>query len=207
MNHGIVCFQGDLVASTIWKRAMGRSQFVAIYATRMLEGYGPGRDFGASWKSAFVHSVGEPAVLDPGGFGQRPGFRHPTGEYARYEPGYDLQFCGMVEGCAGELLSVAVPASVDDEEALRLLGEMALAEQELCERFWDQPHEKRNKCERRLRDVAGLIALREEWAFYMFKFSRYSPAAIFLSDSQSDVEAFAAAVANNGKPDDIVEKW
>jgi hypothetical protein len=207
MNHGVVCFRGDIVASTIWERAMGRSQFVAVYSTRMLEGHGLGRDFGASWKLAFVHSVGEPAVLDPGRFGQRPGFRHPTGEYARYEPGYDLQFCGMVEGCASELLSVAVPASVDDEEALRLLGEMALAEQELCERFWDQPHEKRNKSERRLRDVVGLIALREEWTFFMIKFSLYTPASIFLSDSQADVDALAAAVITNGNREDVVEKW
>src|SRR5579872_5049233 len=100
MNHGIVCIRGETVTSKLWEMAMGRSQYVALYTTRFIGGGHAWYDSGVSgpsWNSAFMHSIGEPAVFDPRGFGQRPGFRHPTGEYARYEPAYDLQFRKMVE--------------------------------------------------------------------------------------------------------------
>lgn len=205
MNHGIVCIRGDTVASTLWELAMGRSQFVAIYTTRIFDG--PNRSV-ASWDSAFMHSIGEPPVLDREGFGQRPGFRHPTGEYARYEPAYDAQFLKMVDLSSDRaLLSVAAPASVQDDEALRLLGEMHPAVSRLRERYWDQPHEKRTRRERRLRDVIGLIALREEWVFFISSFDRYTPAAIVLSDSQPVIKALVKAVAAEGKRDNLVETW
>ncbi len=208
MNHGIVCFRADIVASTIWEMAMGRSQFVAVYTERMLERHRPGHDSGASWNTAFVRSIGEPAVLDPEGFGQKPGFRHPTGEYARYEPACDVQFCAMVEHSAScAFLSVAVPAPVGDEEAQRLLGEMYPAMFQLHERYWDQPHEKRRRHERRLRDVVGLIALHEEWAFVISSFDRYTPVAIVLSDNYSYVGTVVEAVVARGNRDDLVEKW
>ena len=209
MNHGIVCLRLDIVASAIWNMAMDRGQFVALYTAIHVPGgarflYDPAE----SWEFTFVRSIGEPAVLDPAGYGDRPGFRHPTGEYARYEPGYDSQFRVMIEHSPDRaFLSLAVPASVDDEEALRLLGEMHPAMFRLCERYWDQPHEKRTRRERRLRDVIGLIALREEWAFFISSFDRYTPAAVFLSDSASEVNAVAEAVVANGNRASLVETW
>ncbi|HVC92085.1 MAG TPA: hypothetical protein VND64_00265 [Pirellulales bacterium] len=197
MNHGLVSYRPEVVASSIWDRAMSRGQFVAIYTERLVEG-------GGDWNSAFVHSIGEPAVLDPEGFGERPGFRHPTGEYARY----NSQFCTMVEHSAKHaFLSVAVPSSAEDEEALRLLGEMSPAMFRLRERYWEQPHEKRTRRERRLRDVIGLIALRDEWAFFISSFDRYTPAAIVLADSESDVNGVAEAVISGGNRANVVEKW
>src|SRR5579863_6401757 len=98
MNHGIVCLRIDIVASTIWNMAMDRGQFVALYtATHAPVGGRSRYDPVEIWELAFVRSIGEPAVLDPQGFGERPGFRHPTGEYARYEPDCDARFCAMVE--------------------------------------------------------------------------------------------------------------
>jgi hypothetical protein len=130
------------------------------------------------------------------------------GEYARYEPAYDVQFRGMVEECRRDALhALAVPASVDDDGALCLLGDMVSESPALYERFWDRPHEKRNKSERRLRNVLGLIVTCEDWAFFMIRFSRYTPAVIFLSDSPSDVEAVAAAAVDDGNPGQLIEKW
>ena len=205
MNHGIVCLRLDTVASTIWNMAMDRGQFVALYTTTHVPGGARSTEI---WELTFVRSIGEPAVLDPEGFGDRPGFRHPTGEYARYEPDCDAQFCAMVEHSSDRaFLSLAVAAAVDDDEAQRLLGEMYAAMFRLRERYRDQPHEKRTRRERRLRDVIGLITLREEWAFFISSFDRYTPAAIFLSGNQSDVEAVAEAVVGNGNRDGLIETW
>jgi hypothetical protein len=189
--------------------AMDRGQFVAVYTTTHVPGGGSYGDGPAEiWELMFVRSIGEPAVLDPQGFGERPGFRHPTGEYARYEPNYDAQFCDMVARSTGRaFLSLALPASVDDEEAQRLLGEMHPAMFRLRERYWDQPHENRTRRKRRLRDVIGLIALREEWAFFISSFDRYTPAAIFLSDSASDCDAVAAAVVADDNRDGLIVTW
>ncbi len=209
MNHGIVSRRPEVVASSVWDRAMSRGQFVAIYTERLGEGGGVWNStFVRSWNSTFVHSIGEPAVLDPEGFAERPGFRHRTGEFARYEPSYDALFCAIVEHCARHaFLSIAVPTSVEDGEAQRLLGEMYPAMFRLQERYWDQPHEKRTRRERRLRDVVGLIALREEWAFFISGFDRYIPCAIVLSDDDTDIEAVAEAVVADGNRDSLVEKW
>jgi hypothetical protein len=209
MNHGIVCLRLDIVASSIWNIAMARGEFVAAYTTTHVPGGGSYGDGPAEiWVLTFVRSIGEPAVLDPQGFGDRPGFRHPTGEYARYEPGYNSQFCVMIEHSPDRaFLSLAVPASVDDEEAQSRLGEMYPAMFRLRERYWDQPHEKRTRRERRLRDVIGLITLREDWAFFISSFDRYTPAAIFLSDSDSDVDAVAAAAVTDGNLHSVIEKW
>lgn len=208
MNHGIICLGGEIVAATLWDMAMGCGRFVALYTARTF-GDGHHTDHsGAAWDSAFVHSIGEPEVLDPEGFGRRPGFRHPTGEYARYEPAYDAQFRKMVELSQDHaFLSIAVPASVRDAEALRLLGEMYPALFRLRDRYWDRPHERRPRRERRLRDVIGLIAVREEWAFFISSFDRYTPCAIVLSDSQSVIAALAEAVAAARNRDHLVETW
>jgi hypothetical protein len=201
MNHGIVSNRPGVVAASVWDRAMSRGQFVAIYTERFIEGVG-------DWNSTFVHSIGEPAVLDPEGFGKRPGFRHPTGEYARYEPSYDAQFCAIAEHCAGHsFLSIALPTSVEDEETLRLLGEMYPAMFRLRERYWDQPHEKRARRERRLRDVIGFIALREEWTCFFSGFDRYTPCTIVLSDNRSYIEAVTEAIVADSNWDNLVETW
>ena len=65
----------------------------------------------------------------------------------------------------------------------------------------------RQRHERRLRDVVGLIALHEEWAFFISSFDCYTPVAIVLSDNHSYVETIIEAVVTRGNRDDLVEKW
>jgi len=102
MNHGAVIFAGS-VESRVWDMAMDRQQFVALYT-----------DVGNPeevWRSAFVRSVGEPPLswfvsdevrrkeLESDLQSASPRFRHPTGEYGRYD--VDVLSCWLsaARGC------------------------------------------------------------------------------------------------------------
>jgi hypothetical protein len=200
MNHGIVCRLTEAVSAYVWDLAMSRGQFVALYTVKRSSDL---------WLSTVVRSIGEPVAFDPLGLGQQPGFRHPTGEYARYEPEYDQQFVKMVEHCTcnGDLTPV-LPATVSDQEAVWLLGKMHSVKGQVHEKFYDQqPLDKRPTSERRLRDLFRPIRLSNGWAFCLGVFHYTTPIVLFLADNPADIEALSERVKEDRLYNGLFEEW
>ncbi len=167
MNHGVVIV-GDALDSRIWDMAMGRGQFVAVYTHKYL---------GDShlWHSTFVPPTREPIRFPP-----TPDLDGHYCEYARYEPEYDGQFFQMCKSFRHP--TVVVPSVSGDEEAMRLLY-LFDSVSELSERFFDQPHDKRPKSERRLRDLLMPIRIRDGWAYFLEFIPRdEADMRVFLTD-------------------------
>jgi hypothetical protein len=203
MNHGIVCYCSDVIPSLIWNKVMTQGVLAAIYTTRSMERF-------IGWESAFARSLGEPPELDPEGYGTRPGYRHPAGEYARYEPMQERQFRRMYRDCEWRADSTLIlPATASDEEAMRLLGELHALMPELRMRLlgkmFDKRKRKRSEC--RLCDVIRPVRPGEGWACFLSCFKADAPAVVFLSDDLPDVESIYEAVNPDGFDYRGVERW
>jgi hypothetical protein len=107
MSHGVVMFRREGTDSRIWEMAMGRGQYIAVYAERRLEQKADGSDR-EPWASSLVPTAGEPRTHTP--FPDHP---ESVREYARYEPAYDAQFVEMCRDCTGYsgAPAVALPAT------------------------------------------------------------------------------------------------
>jgi hypothetical protein len=117
MNHGVVMFRrGDAPESQISRMAMGKGQFVAVYAPKATERW---EDESARrlWSSALAPAPGAPLEYRTARdrFGNRI-------EYARYEPAFDDQFLQICQRCSGAPHpTLVVPVTATDERAMRLV--------------------------------------------------------------------------------------
>src|SRR5260370_41323912 len=92
--------------------------------------------------------------------------------------------------------TVVVPSITDDQEGMRLLYQIRSGLSQLYERYFDQPHDKRSKSERRLRDLLMPIRLRDGWAYFLALIARdESDLRVFLTDdpaAEALIEEFKA---------------
>jgi hypothetical protein len=136
MIHGVLMFHGGIPDSRVWDLAINRRQLIALYTSRDAERE-PDRAPFRVWEPAFVHSLGEPKELDPEGYGQRPGYRSPYGEYARYEPTYSEQFTLMCQLCSRSP-TVVLPTTGSDNDALSLLADFEYLQQYLWSYLYER---------------------------------------------------------------------
>jgi hypothetical protein len=206
MNHGMMCFREDGIAARVWDEAESRGESVAIITSKSVEYAGYLRDKG-TWHRAFVRSFGEPAALDPEGYGQRPGFRHPTGEIVRYEPDSRKQFLYILPDCRHT--TAILRATLSDDEALRLFAELYLAYHLAFDILYELSHtdvKLRKTGRRRLRDKLGFVHVHNEWGLFLVEY-KYTSLLIYLCGSASDVESLAELVVAGERHGRLIEKW
>jgi hypothetical protein len=235
MNHGVVMFQWrDVPESRIWDMAMSRGQFVAIYTCRSVEHRCSTEDL---WRSTFVRPIAEPPLswfcsdeklrlkLENDLQSAHPRFRHPTGEYGRYEPEYDEQFFKMCGHCSGYGASATavLPSTASDADAMRLLGEIRSMWNDawayLHDRFCKPPlhdNRHRHKSHSTLSELIKPIHLREGWAYFLGFCHRPEGVAVFLCDDESDLEGLLKPAVSDEPPIrkadwldhyGVIEKW
>jgi hypothetical protein len=206
MNHGMVCFREDGIAARVWDEAESRGESVAIVTSKSVEYRGNWHGHN-NWHRAFLRSFGEPAALDPEGYGQRPGFRHPTGEIARYEPESRKQFLYMLPDCTHT--TAILRATMSDDEALRIFAELFFEFFNSFDIFFELSNNDvrlRKTGRRRLRDKLGFVHIHNEWGLFLVEY-RYTPLLIYLSGSASSVEVSAELVVADERPGRLIEKW
>jgi hypothetical protein len=191
MNHGVVMFQRrDMPESRIWKMAMGRGQFIAVYAARSTERSADG-SASRVWSSALVPTTGGP-MRDP------PSYEPPKhgADYARFEPAYDDEFLRMCQRCAGTPYpALVLPATAGDEQAMRLLGELDSIQGDawryLYERFYVVPRHNLRMPEKsriRLSTLMMSIDPSDGWAYFLGFCRSGDGVVVFLSDDESAIE-------------------
>ncbi len=191
MNHGVVMFRREETDSHIWDLAMGRGQFIAVYAERRLEQSADGSDR-ELWTSSLAPTTGEPPRYTP-----FPDYPEYVREYARYQPAYDAPFVEMCRDSTGYsgAPAVALPATASEEEAMRLLRELdaiaGAAWPYMEENFYvvRRRHLRRPEPSGiRLSSLMGSIHPSDGWAYFLGFFRAGDGVVVFLSDDASDVE-------------------
>jgi hypothetical protein len=236
VNHGFLMLSrgDDVPESCIWQLAMCRGQFVAIYTSRRVEQRSSPEN---PWRSTFARSVGEPPLswfvldekhrreLENDLQSANPRYRHPTGEYGRYEPEYDEQFLKMCSACMGygADATAVVPSTASDEEAMRLLGEIKVMwmhgwvclEDRLAKNPWYQKRD-RQKPQGKLSDLIKPIHLRNGWAYFLGFFSKPAGVVVFLCDDYSATEGLVRSIVGENLPTrktdwldyyGVIERW
>jgi hypothetical protein len=234
MNHGVVMFQKEKFETHLWEMAMSRGQFLAIYTGRWVEHRWPAEDL---WNSTFVRSVGEPPLswfcsdetlrmkIENDLQSTDPRFRHPTGEYGRYEPEYDEQFfkmCGHCSGYGAEATAV-LPSTASDADAMRLLGEIHSMWNDgwayLHDRFCKPPlHDNRHphKGHTKLSEVIMPVHVRDGWAYFLGFCHKPEGVVVFLSDDYPVIEGLLRPMVGDDPPMrkadwldhyGVIEKW
>jgi hypothetical protein len=190
LDHGLVVPGGEEeVYARVWDVATKRGQwpFVALYTSRGNESR-KGLWFDDDlWRASYEPPTGPARNVTP-----VPDHLRYDEEVGRYQPLYREQFLKMCRSAMG--LTLIVPSTWTDEEALSLLRSASSLWSDLEERFFNR---RRRESAWRFRDRLRPISPKNEWACILFCFDSI-PVTVFLSDERIDIDLLLA-VAHEDK--------